>query len=207
MSRSRSPSWFKFWLHHKPLIEAVPDDVAGRAVKAALRYFESGEADQLAPLETAVFASLRADIDEAVATYLRDIENGRKGGRPRSTDEGKPPVREGDHSLPSVTEGDGEGDGEGEREEEQKGVVAGKPPVRHTFSPPCVDDVRRYCGEQGLEIDAGKFVDFYASKGWMVGKNKMRDWRAAVRNWNRREDVKDGETGPGQNWPAVGTTV
>ena len=203
MSRNKSPSWFKFWLHHKPLLEAVPDDVAGRAIKAALRYFESGEIDQLDQLEAAVFATLRADIDEATATYLRDIENGRKGGRPRSTGEGKPPVREGDRHLPTVTEGEGEEEGEGE----QRDMVADKPPVRHTFSPPCVDDVRRYCGEQGLDIDAGKFVDFYASKGWMVGKNKMRDWRAAVRNWNRREDMKDGEAGPGQNWPAVGTTI
>lgn len=205
MSRSKNPSWFKFWLHHKPLLDAVPDDVAGRAIKAALRYFESGEVSQLAPLEAAVFASLRADIDEATATYLRDIANGRKGGRPRSTGKEKPPVREGDQPLPAVTEGEGEG--EREREGEGKDMWADKPPARHIFSPPCVDDVRRFCEEQRFNLDADKFVDFYASKGWMVGKNKMRDWKAAVRNWSRREDINGGETGFGQDWPAVGTTV
>ena len=34
-------------------------------------------------------------------------------------------------------------------------------------------------------MDADRFVDFYESKGWMVGKNKMKDWRAAVRTWER----------------------
>ena len=55
------------------------------------------------------------------------------------------------------------------------------------FTPPSVDEVSGYCQERGNGVDAQAFVDFYASKGWMVGKNKMRDWRAAVRNWERKE--------------------
>lgn len=204
MSRSRSPSWFKFWLHHKPLIEAVPDDVAGRAIKASLRYFESGEVSQLAPLEAAVFASLRADIDEATTTYLRDIENGRKGGRPRSTGDEKPPVRGGNPPQPTVTEGEEDGDGDGEKEEKE-GMVADKPPIRHNFSPPTVEEVKAYCTEKGYNIDPDRFVDFYTSNGWKVGKNPMRDWKAAVRNWSRKEQP----SGTNESKPlwTVGTTV
>lgn len=55
------------------------------------------------------------------------------------------------------------------------------------FSPPSVDDVTAYCKERGNTVDAQRFVDFYASKGWMVGKNKMKDWKACVRTWERRE--------------------
>lgn len=53
------------------------------------------------------------------------------------------------------------------------------------FTPPTVEEVKAYASEHGCKIDAERFVDFYASKGWMVGKTKMKDWKAAVRNWAR----------------------
>lgn len=55
------------------------------------------------------------------------------------------------------------------------------------FSPPTLDDIKNYVAEKGLSCNAEKFFDFYQSKGWMVGKNRMKDWRAAVRNWARTE--------------------
>lgn len=55
------------------------------------------------------------------------------------------------------------------------------------FIPPLVDEVRTYCAERGNRVDAERFVDFYAAKGWMVGKNKMKDWKAAVRTWERQD--------------------
>lgn len=51
------------------------------------------------------------------------------------------------------------------------------------FIPPTVEEVKKYCEERNNGIDANTFVDFYASKGWYVGKNKMKDWKAAVRTW------------------------
>lgn len=58
------------------------------------------------------------------------------------------------------------------------------------FTPPSTQEVKDYCVAQGYTIDADNFVDFYASKDWMVGKNKMKDWKAAVRTWQRREPSK-----------------
>lgn len=55
------------------------------------------------------------------------------------------------------------------------------------FKPPAVDDVRAYCTERGNNVDPQSFIDFYESKGWMIGKNRMRDWKAAVRTWERNE--------------------
>lgn len=55
------------------------------------------------------------------------------------------------------------------------------------FAPPTPEDVREYCREKGLNVDADRFVDFYESKNWYVGKNKMKDWKAAVRNWARSQ--------------------
>lgn len=55
------------------------------------------------------------------------------------------------------------------------------------FSPPSVDDVSAYITEKGYDIDPEAFVDFYASKGWKVGNQTMKDWQAAVRTWVRRD--------------------
>ena len=55
------------------------------------------------------------------------------------------------------------------------------------FIPPTLEDIKGYVAEKGLSCNAEKFFDFYQSKGWMVGKNRMKDWRAAVRNWARTE--------------------
>lgn len=61
---------------------------------------------------------------------------------------------------------------------------------KESFAPPSVEEVRLYCLERGNQVDAERFVDFYASKGWMVGKNRMRDWRACVRTWEKGEHSK-----------------
>lgn len=66
-----------------------------------------------------------------------------------------------------------------------------KAPVKQTrtqFKPPVQLAVQQYMTDRGLDFNAANkesesFCDFYASKGWMVGKNKMKDWKAAVRNW------------------------
>lgn len=53
------------------------------------------------------------------------------------------------------------------------------------FTPPTAAEVSAYASEKNYSIDADRFIDFYESKGWMVGKNKMKDWKASVRNWCR----------------------
>lgn len=56
---------------------------------------------------------------------------------------------------------------------------------RARFVPPTLEEVRAYCDERQNSVDAEKFIDYYTSNGWQVGKNKMRDWKAAVRTWER----------------------
>jgi len=55
----------------------------------------------------------------------------------------------------------------------------------NTFKPPTADDVKSYCIERNNFVNAETFIDFYESKGWMVGKNKMKDWKACVRTWEK----------------------
>ena len=56
------------------------------------------------------------------------------------------------------------------------------------FAPPSLNDVNSYIEENNYSVNGENFIDFYSSKGWMVGKNKMKDWRAAVRTWVNRQE-------------------
>lgn len=58
---------------------------------------------------------------------------------------------------------------------------------RKRFVPPTREEVQAYCAERGNNVNADKFVDYYTSKGWVVGKVPMKDWKAAVRGWEQRD--------------------
>lgn len=61
------------------------------------------------------------------------------------------------------------------------------------FTPPSLDEVREYCKERKNTVDPETFVDFYTSKGWKVGNQPMKDWKAAVRTWERNRGQKSPE--------------
>ena len=61
------------------------------------------------------------------------------------------------------------------------------------FTPPQLHEISQYCLERKNSVDATKFLNFYESKGWMVGKNKMKDWKACVRTWENNTPKKETE--------------
>jgi uncharacterized protein YdaU (DUF1376 family) len=58
------------------------------------------------------------------------------------------------------------------------------------FLPPSLDEVENYISEKGYSVDAEAFIAFYTAKNWFIGKNKMKDWRAAIVTWQKRENNK-----------------
>ena len=62
--------------------------------------------------------------------------------------------------------------------------------INNIFIPPTLEEVISYCKERNNSVDPQKWYDFYSAKGWMIGKNKMKDWKAAVRTWERGCDSK-----------------
>jgi hypothetical protein len=56
------------------------------------------------------------------------------------------------------------------------------------FTPPTLDDISAYCRERGNDVDPERFLDYYTSNGWRVGKNPMKDWKAAVRTWEKGDN-------------------
>lgn len=73
------------------------------------------------------------------------------------------------------------------KEKENSTKVESKKVGNMRFLPPSIDEVKKYILEKGFSVDAENFVNFYESKGWFVGKNKMKNWKAAVATWEKRD--------------------
>ncbi len=80
-----------------------------------------------------------------------------------------------------------------------------RPSPKKKFTEPSVSEVEAFAQEENLRVDAQRFVNYYASIGWKVGKNPMKDWRAAVRAWARKEqgEPEKPKDGPENHWGYV----
>jgi hypothetical protein len=82
-------------------------------------------------------------------------------------------------------------DKQDDKQDDKEKTIKGQQPKKDKnikkFIVPTQKDVLHYMTEKGFPNQAGRFCDFYESKGWMIGKNKMKDWKSAVRNWNRKD--------------------
>lgn len=76
---------------------------------------------------------------------------------------------------------------------QSENTVISDKPKRNKFVIPTVEDVQEYCDERGNSIDAQHFIDYYSARGWMLGKNHIKDWKACVRTWEINESKKQTE--------------
>ena len=147
------------------------------------------------------FILMKPNIDQSIKRRKASVSNGSKGGAPEGNQNAKKQPKNNLTEQPNNNlDKDKELDKELDKEKDgDMDITADKPP-RTRFCPPSVEEVREYCKERGNNVDPEKFVDYYTANGWMAGKNKMKDWRAAVRNWERnnfdngKDDAKHGST-------------
>lgn len=82
----------------------------------------------------------------------------------------------------------------------KEGVIGGEKvadaPVCKKFTKPALEEISAYCKERDNGIDSNAFYDFYESKGWLIGKTPMKDWKAAVRTWEQRNPKPKKEDKP-----------
>lgn len=160
--------YLKIWTDFREVIEPLNDAEKGRLFTAMLSYAADGEEPGLSGNERYIWAYARQSIDRARAESERLRANGLKGGRPKKQEE------------PEET-----------KEKQQKPAK----PARSRFVPPTVDEVRAYCRERGNSVNAERFVAFYESKGWKVGDQPMKSWKAAVITWEQRDAGNAGSSG------------
>lgn len=198
---------FVLYCEYKKHFELLSPEDQGRLLMAIFDYVESGAEPQLEPLPMMAFSFIRAQMDRDIAKYeetcRRRAEAGKKGGRPSKTnvsDEKQTKAKKANGFSEKQTKAK-KPDDEDEYVDEDvyedvyedvilhKGVSDETREKKTTrFTPPTVEEVRAYCRERGNSVNPETFVDFYTGKGWMVGKNKMKDWKAAVRTWEKNLD-------------------
>lgn len=116
--------------------------------------------------------------------------NGAKGGRPKTSG-----FESGNHRLrdakPNVNANANANVNVNDNGNENVNVNVSdkqdKPARPRTFKPPSLEEVQEYCKSRQSSVNAERFMDYYTANGWKVGKNSMKDWKAAVRNWERQE--------------------
>ena len=214
MAKEDSATWFKMFLRNKAVFDAVPDEAAGQAIKAALTYAETGEVPPLEPLANVVFCAVRPSIDDALREFEvireRNRENGRKGGAPFGNQNARKQPKT--TQTTQTTQNKQKTEDRGQKIEDRRkkiedriesitGVIGGetktadKPPTRRInlprFVKPTIDEVDAYFAQQGYVQQSQRFFDYYEANGWKVGKNSMRDWKAAVRTWLRNQSQYD----------------
>ena len=174
----------------------LSDQEVGRLFRALMDYNETGERQELTGRENIAFDFIADDIDRAKVSYearcALNAQNGKSGGRPKNRTDTKKP--NGFQKTESPQNKDKDKDKDKDKPKEK--ARADKP---HAFSPPTVEEVARYCAARKNGVDAQAFVDFYASKGWRVGAQPMRDWMASVRTWERRRAQERGAKGYAQH--------
>jgi hypothetical protein len=154
------------------------------------------DVDSEDPMVDMMLEVVREQVTFDVRSYERKCEankeNGEKGGRPAKPEEPNKtqqnPTKPNSRDSDSDTEIDSEIEPEIGIDSERLRSGESKSRTRKRFRPPTVEEVEAYCFERNNKVDAERFVDFYSSNGWKVGKNPMKDWKAAVRTWEKRED-------------------
>lgn len=155
----------------------LTDEQFGRVIRSAMLFAETGEVPSLEPMEELAFGFLRFDIETSRRKYDERCEKNRANIRKRYE------IKPSNTSVYETNETEAKAKAKAKDEIE---CERDKPSPRCT--PPTLADVQEYCRERQSTVSAEAFFDFYTANGWKQGQGKpIKDWRAAVRTWERRD--------------------
>ena len=178
-------TYIKIFVDYLDAIEPLGDAERGRLFTSLLTYARTGEAPQLGGNERFLFPMMRAQLDRDIAA-MAGVSEARSKAAKASKSSKCEQMQQMQANAANADKSSKDKDKDKDKDDDKKGNGAREA----RFTPPSVEEVAAYCRERGNGVDASRFVDFYSSKGWMVGKTKMKDWQAAVRNWERSSDEK-----------------
>lgn len=185
--------YLKVFTDFAEAIEPLSEAERGRLFTAMLQYASTGETAELKGAERFVWPTAKQNIDRTRAEAERNAACGSKGGRPK-----KPTETDLNRKNPTETDLNRK-KADKDKDKDKDNIIPpispngdivpleGERPPEKRFVKPAADEVRAYCAERGNHVDAQAFVDFYTAKGWKVGSAPMKDWKAAVRTWEKRD--------------------
>ena len=170
----------KSFLIHKDslgILDELTNEQCGELFKA-IRDYQNGKEIKVSAIIKIAFVPFKAQFERDEEKYetivKRNKANGSKGGRPKN------PVgyleTQTNPNKPKKADSDSDSDSDNKKTKAKK------------FVPPTVDEVAKYCLERHNSVNPESFVDHYAASGWMRGKNKIKDWKACVRTWEKNSN-------------------
>lgn len=181
--------YIPFYYSYRKKLEKLSDQEVGRLVRALLEYGETGETEELTGRESIAFDFIADDINRAKEAYDERCAKNQRNIEKRYARQDGTTVYNGIRTNTTVYETYQTKD-KTKTKDKNKDISLPPNGVSDTraarFTPPSADDVSAYVKAQGYHVNAERFVAFYEQKGWMVGKNHMKDWKAAVRSWETR---------------------
>lgn len=195
---------FTWYRSYYDALKELPAEEFRDIVLAVCAYALDGEETELSGVARAIFTLIRPTLEVGRSkaenrsrTEQTSISAEQTGNRPEQT-KNKPEQTENKRkqtgNKPEQTRKEKEKEKEREKESENDSYCSPPPPSGpKRFVPPTLAEVQSYVAQRQSPVDPQGFIDFYASKGWMVGKTPMKDWKAACRNaetwerWSRTE--------------------
>lgn len=178
------------------ILKDFSDEQCGRLLKALLCY-QIGEAIPELDVATKVaFSFMAAQLDRDNDKYAQMVEKRRAAGKKSAEARQQMPTSAStcQQVLTSVNHTDTDTVTDTDTDTVVSSIGAKAPTTTRkkaaVFKKPSVEDVKQYCDDRNNEIDAEAFVDYYEANGWKVGRTPMKDWKAAVRTWERKQKPK-----------------
>ena len=186
------------------LMTGLSSDTAGALIQRICRYsFEDNDTPSDNETVEAMFAMIKDKLDDDAAKYAEVVNKRSEGGKKGMASRWGKRVITSDNTvitndntvitsdntpITQITDTVSDTD---------TVSVSDKDKKSKRFAPPSLEEVRAYCMERNNNVDPEAFIDFYASKGWKVGNQTMKDWKASVRTWERRSRDKPKEVPKG----------
>ncbi len=179
-------TWFPYYAEWAKQLLDIPADLRIKIDDAVKRYVLYGEEPQDREVLYSMFALMRAQIDRDRETYNHKCSQNAENVRKRWNMQNDTTVYD---CMRMNTTATNKKYKEKENIQKKHSKECKKEGTKRTaFVPPSLDELRAFVSEHGLtNVDSEEFIDYYASNGWRVGKQPMKDWCAAARNWNRRQ--------------------
>lgn len=195
---------FTWYRSYYDALKEIPAEEFRAIVLAVCAYALDGEEPELSGVARAIFTLIRPTLEvgrskaenrsRAEQTPLSAEQTGSRQEQTKNKPEQTQNKRKQTDNKPEQTRKEKEKEKEREKESENDSYCSPPPPSGpKRFVPPTLAEVQSYVAERQSPVDPQGFIDFYASKGWMVGKTPMKDWKAACRNaetwerWSRTE--------------------
>lgn len=176
---------FIFYGSFYDALSDLPDGLRLQAYDAICKYALMGEEPENGGVITTIFKLIKPLID----ANNKRREAGRKGGKAYSKQSASEAEAKTSKAEASASKSKQQASTPQPNRNEKCKKENEKEEVKEKkFKPPSVEEVAAYCVERGNNVDADRFVDFYAAKGWKVGNQPMKDWRACVRTWEKRDN-------------------